>query len=135
MVESRTIRKGFMALTLGVIMSLGLALNVFAQVGDPLAGQPAMTEAEVKTYLEAFKKMAAAGADQAKIMDAMDNSGMDQMRFVYVTTKFNSALLIIENGEAAKANIPPSAMPTDDEIAIVKDYVGDYKKIVAENGE
>lgn len=128
---SKIFSKSLITLTLSLVLGLGLALNAAAQTqADPFAGQPAMTDAEAKKYVGILNDMVAAGQDQAKVMQIMQNSGMDQMRFAYVTAKFNAAIGIIKQGDAIKEQLPPAALPTDAELAIVKKYEGGDRKSV-----
>lgn len=127
---SKVMYKGLVMLALSLLLGLGLLISASAQV-NPFEGQTDLTDAEAKKYVKCLGEMIAAGNDQGKIMDIMNKSGMDQMRFAYVTTKFNAAMSIIKDGDAAKDNIPPTVMPTDAEIAIVKKYEGDFDKIAA----
>lgn len=134
MLTSKTAGKALASLFLSLLLTLALVAGASAQV-DPFEGQEPITNVEAQKYLESIAKMVKTGANQEAIMAIIDESGMEQIRFAYVATKFNAAMAIIKEGQTAAATIPPTVMPTDEEIAVVKGHVGAFDKIMAESAK
>ena len=99
----------------------------------PFEGQAPMTKEEAKAVLKAIgeiNKINLPDMTQEKYLEIVKNTGLEKVRYAYVSTKLHYAISIIINGPDSVKKAHPWALPTEKELALVKKLEPEVSKVI-----
>lgn len=88
-----------------------------------MADQPALTQADIDAYIKLAPQAAAAGADQAAVMKAYEESGLSPERLGTIATKITLGMAMAQGATreqlGAGGQTPDVMFPNDAEAALI----------------
>ncbi len=123
------IQKKWLALALAAVMVILAAPLALAQAPGGLPPEveaawkkePALTQADIDTYIKVIPDMAEAMKDQSKAPAVVKKSGLTETRFAYVFTKIGiaQALAADINDRSQLDQLPAIIRPTETELGLI----------------